>query len=136
MGSLRLVLAVVLLVASAAAAGAAYVALRESPGGAGEHGVRVIGPQGLVFEGEVRVDEATALSVLLAAGRMGGFKVEVAEYPGMGAYVWSIAGHEARGASGWVYEVVRDGATRNGDRSAALQPLQPGDAVTWRWTDG
>lgn len=137
MGSLRLVVALALLVSGAAAAGAAYVALHEPPGAPGAHDVRVVGPGGAaLLERRVHVEAATALSVLQEAARASDVAVETLEYPGMGTYVQAIGGHAATGASGWIYEIVRGGETIPGDRSAALRPLEAGDAVVWRWVDG
>lgn len=134
---MRLVVAALLLVTSVAAAGAAYVTMRSADEGAsGTYGIDIVGPHGSLFSGELQVENATALSVLLAAAERGGFEVELEEFPGMGAYVRAIGGHRAEGASGWVYEVWRDGAWASGDRSAAWHPLREGDALRWKWTDG
>ena len=137
MGSLRLVLAVVLLAAGVAAAGAAYVALRpEGEGASGAFRVEVVGPEGILVDAVVRVENATALSALEAAAAQAGLGVELDRYPGMGAYVRAIGPHEARGAGGWIYEVHRGGAWIPGDRSGERWLLQEGDALRWRWTDG
>lgn len=136
MGSVRLVVAIVLLAAGAAAAGVAYAALDRASGATGVYGIDIVGPgHASVYSGELRVENATALGVLLAAAAAGGFDVTLDEYPGLGPYVRAIAGHEAHGASGWVYEIWRDGAWLHGDRSAAHKPLEEGDALRWRWTD-
>lgn len=136
MGSTRLVVAALLLAISVAAAGAAYVSLRGGdPGASGTYGIDVIGPDGALFSGEVVVENATALSVLLVAADRAGFDVELEDYPGMGTYVRAIGGHRAHGATGWVYEIWRDGAWTSGERSAAWQPLEEGDALRWKWTD-
>lgn len=129
----RLALAFVLLGVVAGGATAALVKWRASEEGAsGAFSVEVAGPEGALFSGTVRVEDATALSVLLATG----LSVETTDYPGMGTYVDAIEGHRASGASGWVFEVLREGAWRSGDRSAARYALEPGDAVRWSWTGG
>lgn len=126
----RMLLALAVLVLLAAGAGA-LVAFREPGAGATDaFPVEVLGPEGPLFAGAVRVENATALAVLLATG----LDVDVVEYRGMGAYVRAIDGHAAAGPDGWVYEVRRDGAWTNGDRSAALFPLHAGDEVRWSWT--
>lgn len=126
----RMLLALAVLVLLAAGAGA-LVALREPDAGASDaFGVEVLGPEGALFEGTVRAENATALTALLATG----LDVDVVEYRGMGAYVRAIEGHAAAGPDGWVYEVRRDGAWTNGDRSAASFPLREGDEVRWSWT--
>lgn len=115
-------------------AGAAALAAWRLPGvgASGAFEVEVIGPGGPLFAGTLRVENATALAALLATG----LPVVTEDYPGMGAYVRAVAGHEAAGAEGWVYEVLRGGAWRSGDRSADAFPLEPGDAVRWSWTHG
>lgn len=137
MGSLRLAAAVALLVASVGAAATAYVAWTPDAGESGAYAIKIEGPDGgVIFDGVAHAENATVLTLLEAAAELGSFALVIDAYPGMGAYVRSIDGHEAHGASGWVYEIQRDGAWQNGDRSAAHQPLREGDAVRWRWTEG
>lgn len=134
--SRRHLVALVLALVASGAGAAAYVATRGADAVAGTHAVRIEGPAGTLFDDSVSVERATALSVLLAAAGKGGFGVEVDEYPGLGAYVRAIAGHEASGTSGWIYEVSSaDGGWVAGDRSAALRALAPGEAVRWRWIE-
>lgn len=136
MAALRLVVALALL-ASLGAAAAALVAYGQGGAGAtGTYPVEIVGPDGVLYAGEVQVAEATALRVLQAAADEAGLTLTLDEYPGMGTYVRGIGPHQASGASGWVYEVRRDGAWTPGDRSAALRPLAAGDAVRWSWTEG
>ena len=132
----RLVVAVAILAALAVGYAALAAWTERAPGASGEFPVDVRGPEGAIFSGRVRVEAATALTALQAAAAEGGFEVRVVEYPGMGAYVVAIDGHEARGAAGWVYEATRGGAVLSGDRSASRFALQPGDALLWKWTDG
>lgn len=126
----RLLLAAALLVLVGAGAAALAALQRDAPGASGEFPVEVVGPGGALHAGPVRLANATALDALLATG----LRVETAEYPGMGAYVVAVEGHRAAGASGWVFEVMRGGEWRSGDRSAARFALEPGDAVKWSWT--
>lgn len=103
---------------------------QESLGDAGAFAVLVVGPDGALFDGRVEAANATALSLLLATG----LDVERDDYPGMGTYVRSVGGFAASGASGWVYEVERDGAWLSGDRSAARFAVREGEALRWSWT--
>lgn len=103
---------------------------------AGTFAVEVLGPPGRLYQGNVTVADATALSVLRAACERAGLAIETEEYPGMGTYVRAIGGYRASGSSGWVYEVQRDGTWASGDRSAASYHLRVGDALQWAWTDG
>jgi hypothetical protein len=137
MGIPRLAVAVALLVL--VSAGALAVAAWERaapPSSALDVHVTVVGPSNVTwFDADVRVANATALSALRATG----LPLQTEEYPGMGTYVRGVGNATARGASGWVYEVSRAGAPGSwtqGDRSAALYPLRPGDALRWRWVDG
>lgn len=130
--SRRLVLAIGLLVLLAGGAVGLY-ALRTLDGTPGQYRVLVIGPgDDILFDGNVTASDGTVLSALRATG----LALDVREYPGMGAYVRGIAGHQASGASGWIYEVGRDGAWSSGDTSAEFAPLTAGDEVRWRWTEG
>lgn len=137
MGAPRSLLAVGLLVALGGGAAAVMAWTNLGAGGSGAFPVDVVGPGGaVVLSAQPRVENATALSVLLAACEDAGIAVRTDRYPGMGTYVRAIAGHEARGASGWIYEVERGGATISGDRSADRFPLAPGDRLRWSWTSG
>lgn len=138
MAPLKLTLPLALAALLLGGAGAYAFLGARAPGGEGAHRVLVEGPHGPLFEGHVRVDAATALSVLEAAAREAGLALEVEEYPGMGAYVRAVGPHRAQGPTGWVYEVRAPGAEgwTSGDRSAALYGLAPGDEVRWRWTEG
>lgn len=130
--SLRLAVALVVLVA-VVAGGAAVAGLQAGePGAPGAFHVEVQGPDAVLFAGPVTVQEATALRALEATG----LPIETRRYPGMGTYVTSVAGHAASGASGWVYEVFRGDEWRSGDRSAERFALEPGDALRWSWTRG
>ncbi|GEM_PF-3717578 len=133
MGRARLAFAVALLALLLGGAGAlAWWSAVSAPAGAAQVHVEIVGPQGALFNGTVRVANATALSALQEAARAGNLTVEVVEYPGMGAYVSRIGPYSAHGGAGWVYEV--DGVS--GDRSAARLPLHDGDSLRWSWTDG
>jgi hypothetical protein len=133
----RLVLAATLvaLLVGASAALAAWSHLSMGEAGAGAFAVEVVGPDGPLFAGTVRVDEATALTLLEAAAHEAGLALELQEYPGMGTYVRAVGTYRADGAAGWVYEVQRDGRWMSGDRSAAHYPLQEGQALRWKWVD-
>lgn len=139
MAASRLVLAATLLLAGVA--GAAYVAWSGGADAAGDsaaYPVQIVGPDGAaLYDGVVRVENATALSALQAAASEAGLALVIEEYPGMGAYVRAIGPHEAHGASGWIYELREgDGPWVPGDRSAGRHPLHEGMAMRWRWTDG
>jgi len=101
---------------------------------AGEATVRleVVGPDGPLFNGTVRLANATAYTALLAAN----LTLQVDEYPGMGIYVRAIGPYAAHGASGWIFAVDRGAGWVEGDRSAARFALHDGDALRWSWTDG
>jgi hypothetical protein len=135
MGAARLVgvLAILLALAGGGLALAAWN--RDAPSsGVASYPVEVVGPEGVLFQGTVRVENATALSALEAAAAHAGLGLKVQRYPGMGSYVRAIGPYEAAGASGWTYEVKRGDAWTTGDRSAEYFPLAPGDALRWRWT--
>lgn len=133
---MRLVLSVILLLLVLGGAGAlAAWGMQRVPGESAAYRVEALGPEGAILDEVVAVDDATVLGALLAAAERRGLEVRVDRYPGMGAYVRAIDGVEAAGASGWIYEVQREGAWQNGDRSAELYSLQKGDSVRWRWTD-
>jgi hypothetical protein len=130
---MRLAVALLLLAALTGGAAAVVAWTQAGPGATGAFAVQVVGPgDASLFDGAVSVAEATALSALRATG----LPLETREYPGMGTYVVAVSGIRASGASGWVYEVERDGATVSGDRTAAAFPLHKGDALRWHWTDG
>lgn len=133
---MRAALSVVLLVLALGGAGAlaAWGMARETGDGA-TYRVEAIGPSGVLLDESVRVEDATVLRALQAAADARDVALGLVEYPGMGTYVRSIGGFEASGASGWIYEVHRDGAWENGDRSAEFYALQKGDSVRWTWTD-
>lgn len=128
----------VLLVAALALAGgvAAWGYAQPRAGESATYDVSALGPSGPLLEERVDVADATALSALQAAATRAGFALDLEEYPGMGTYVRAVGGHRASGASGWVYEVLRGGTWTSGDRSAAVYPLQKGDALRWSWTAG
>ena len=132
---LKVVLAFGLLALAAGGAFALAALTQPHAGAAGAHHVTIAGAGRPIFNGPVEVQNATALSVLLAAAANGGFAVEIVNYPGMGEYVRAIDGEAAQGASGWVYEVFEDGAWSLGTRGAASMPLDDGQAVRWRWSD-
>lgn len=133
MGRARLLLAASLLALLLGAAGAlAWWSATETPPAGAQVRVSIVGPDGPLFNGTIRVANATALSALQAAAREANLTLGVQEYPGMGTYVSAIGPYAAHGASGWIYEV--DGAP--GDRSASRAPVHDGDVVAWRWTDG
>lgn len=138
MGRARLLLSAALLTLLLGAAGAlAFWSASHKAGESGAFSVTIVGPgNATLFEGVVRVENATALSALQAAAREGGLDVATQNYPGMGVYVRAIGGHAAQGPNGWIYEISRGGAWVSGDRSAADYPLQAGDALRWRWTEG
>jgi len=132
---MRPLLSVLLLVLALGGAGAlAAWGAQRAPGEAGAYRVEALGPDGPLLDETVDLEDATALTALQAAAARRGLALSLVEYPGMGAYVRAIGGHEARGASGWVYEVHRDGSWQSGDRSAAYFALQRGDSVRWSWT--
>lgn len=103
--------------------------------GAGEVGVRVVGPEGSLYDGTVNLENGTAHSALVEASRQGGFEVTTKRYPGLGLYVESIGGYRASGSAGWTYAVEREGETVEGDRAADRFPVAPGERVHWTWTD-
>jgi hypothetical protein len=135
MGSQRILLAVALASLTLAGAAAAWTWMRPPPGDSGRFHVEVIGPHGPLVNATVRVDNATALTALTVAASSAGLEVLTREYPGMGAYVYSIGGFTAHGGSGWIYEVHKDGPWRSGDRSPADAPLHEGEGLRWRWVD-
>lgn len=130
MASVRVVAPFVLLALALASAGAlAWWGGQRGAGGEGGYPLVVLAGTGELFNATVEVEDATALSVLLASG----LDVRTEAYAGMGTYVRAIEGQEARGASGWVYEVLREDAWLSGDRSADAFALQKGDALRWSW---
>lgn len=135
---MRLLLSVALLAVTLGAAGAlAAWGMQRAQGDSGAFGVIALGPDGTpILDATVAVADATVLLVLERATAEAGLQLELETYPGMGTYVRSIAGHRASGATGWIYEVQREGAWHSGDRSAEHYPLQKGDATRWTWTGG
>lgn len=115
---------------------AAYGILQPRLGETAEYEVVVEGPEGILFHERVHVPAATALTALQAAASAQGFTLTLEEYPGMGTYVRAIGEHHATGATGWIYEVLRDGGWTSGDRSAERFALEKDDALRWSWTTG
>lgn len=108
--------------------------LAPAVGDAAPHRVEIVGPDGVaLFEGDVQVESASALTLLRAAADKAGLTLEIEEYPGMGAYVRAVGPHRASGPSGWIYEVEKEGRWVGGDRSAAHYPLAEGEALRWKW---
>ena len=134
---MRLVASALLLVVALGSAGAlAAWGWQRAEGADATFHVLALGPDGPVLEGNATLTDATVLRALETVAADAGVALELVRYPGMGTYVRAIDGHEAAGASGWIYEVHREGAWISGDRSAELYPLQKGDAVRWSWTAG
>lgn len=142
MRSIRLLVAVSLLVAAVATLGWAWLHADDPVTSAGDFPVAVVAADGTdVYNGTLHAENATALSVLQAAGAAGGFEVRVRSFGAYGgrscdgAYVESVAGHAAQGASGWVFRVwtPASGWTSPAE-SAACVALHPGDRLEWRWT--
>lgn len=107
----------------------------EESAGEGAVAVSVTGPaREVIFGGSVAIEDPSAYSVLVAASEAGSFEVRTREYPGLGLYVESVAGHDAQGSSGWVYEVLRDGEWASGDRAADRFTVAPGESVRWFWS--
>ncbi len=135
MRSAKLAASLLLLALLVGGAGAlAWWGARMEEGAPGVHEVIVEGPDGLLHAGPVHVADPTALGALLAAAEAAGLEVDREDYAGMGTYVRAVGGHRAHGATGWIYDVRRDGEWIHGDRSAELFALREGDAVRWRWT--
>lgn len=133
---LKTVLAFGLLALLVGGAGAFAVLAQPKPGASGAHRVVIVGARGTLFDGEVDVAQATALSALQAAAARAGLAVDLVEYPGMGAYVRAIGNETARDASGWVFDVSDErGEWSMADRGAGATPLYAGQAVRWRWSD-
>lgn len=102
-------LSIVLLTAAVAVA---VALIADVPVGAtGTFHVQIIGPDGVVFDGNVSARDATAYDVLLAASQVGGFDVQATGSGGT-LFVTAIADTENDGAAGWCYEVRDDGWTR------------------------
>lgn len=135
MGAPRTLTAVVLVALMLAGGVAAWEWTRPKAGDSGAFHVEVTGPDSSLFNGSLDVENATALALLQAAGAKAHFEVLTREYPGMGTYVYSIGGFTARDASGWVYEVRKNGKWIAGDRSAAYYPVHEGEDLRWRWVD-
>lgn len=135
MRTLKLAASLLLLALLVGGAGAlAWWGTRATEGAPGFHEVFIEGPDGPLYAGTVHVADPTALGALLAAAAEAGLEVERDDYGGMGTYIRSVGGHRAHGATGWVYEIRRDGEWIHGDRSAEYYALHEGDAVRWRWT--
>ena len=133
--NMRTAVSVVIFLLALGSAGAlALWGMDRAPGETAFYRVEVIGPEGGILDETVQVEAATVLTALEAAAARAGLDLALVEYPGMGTYVRAIGPHEARGATGWIYEVHRDGVWQNGDRSAAFYALQKGDSVRWTWT--
>lgn len=134
----RLAVALALLALMLGAAGAlAYWSATRTQGESGAYPVTLEGPgNATLWSGRVEIANATGLAVLQAAAKQAGLDVKTREYPGMGTYVYAVGAYEARGASGWIFEVDRGHGWEAGDRAADRVALHPGDAVRWRWTDG
>jgi len=132
----RLNVAILAAVLLGTGAVAAWGFSQQRVGDAGEFEVEAVGPEGPLFLETVRLEDATALSALQAAASARGLGLDLEEYPGMGTYVRGVGEHRAEGATGWIYEVERDGAWISGDRSAEFFGLQKGDALRWSWTAG
>lgn len=99
----------------------------------GSFPVEVVGPDGVIYNGTVAVENATAYRVLAAAAEDGNFTLRVT---GSGAdlFVEAIAGYGNQGASGWCYDVWDGGWTRP-VRSAGVQPLADGQASRWTFEE-
>lgn len=137
MASTRLLVALSLLGALLGGAGAlAWWSQSAVQGDSAAFAVEIVGPDGVLFEGTVQVENATALSALQAAAARAGLELTLEEYPGMGTYVRAIGPHRAAGPTGWVYEVREESGWVSGDRSAAHRPLRAGEALRWSWTEG
>lgn len=134
MASLRLALSILALVGAVGGAAALAVWALPATGATDAYPVLVLGPEGPLLDVTVTVESATVLLALEQACAERAIDLEVERFPGMGTYVRAIAGHRADGADGWIYEVLRDGAWINGDRSAEYFALEGGDAVRWSWT--
>lgn len=116
---------------------AAWGLQQQRVGDTAEYDVSAHGPDNeVLFDERVHVPGATALSALQVAASRHGLVLALEEYPGIGTYVRAIGDHRAGGASGWVYEVLREDTWISGDRSADRYALQKDDAVRWSWTDG
>ncbi len=133
----RLVIASLVFATLVASSIALAAVMRPEAGGTGAFPIAIVAPDGsTLFEGVVTVENATALSVLQAAARAGGFALELEDFGGMGTYVRAIGPHRAEGASGWVYEIRGpDDTWTSGDRSAAFKPISQGGEVRWSWTE-
>lgn len=84
-----------------------------------------------LFDREIAVREPTALSALQRAAALGGFEVEVVEYPGQGAYVVRIAAWRATADEGWLY-CVGEPCTHP-PLAADRYALKEGDRLRWHW---
>lgn len=127
-------LALLVLVGGVVAA-VALLRSDDAGGDSGDYPVEVVGQRGVVFRGTVAVEDATALRALLAAGSQGGFSVQV-QGQGETAFVVAVAGQRNQGASGWCFEVLREGAWLRPPVSSARFDLRDGDAVRWYWGAG
>lgn len=88
--------------------GAGLVLLLQSADGeSGTFPVQIVGPDQVIFDGNVSATDASALDVLLAAGRAGGFEVDVTG-TGSQAFVRAIDAIKNDGRGGWCYSVWVD----------------------------
>ncbi|MHB8587006.1 MAG: hypothetical protein ACYDDF_14345 [Thermoplasmatota archaeon] len=106
-----------------------------APTAARAYEVTIVARNETIWNGTLRLSNATALSGLLAACGRARCNVTTVEYPGLGTYVSAIGPYRASGPSGWLYEVLVAGRWSLGDRSAARFPLGNAMALRWRWTD-
>lgn len=142
MRSIRLLSAIALLAAAVAALGWAWGNAEDPATSGGDFPIAVIAADGHdVYNGTLHAANATALSVLQAAGAAGGFEVRVRTFGAYGGrscdgtYVESVAGDAAQGASGWVFRVwTQASGWTSPAESAACVALHPGDRLEWRWT--
>lgn len=134
---MRVAFSIIILACVVGGAGAlAAWGMQRVPGETDAYRVEAIGPSNILINETVHVEAATVLTSLQAAAAQSGLELDLVEYAGMGTYVRAIGGIRAEGATGWIYEVQREGAWENGDRSAAFYALQKGDAVRWSWLPG
>lgn len=91
-------------------------------------GVRVDGPDTMVWAGTVEASPATAFDALLAAGDAGDFVVEWTGPPGQ-RFVHTVDGHDSTNG-GWCVQVNGHDSHTSSDR----QPVSHGEQVRWYWT--
>lgn len=104
-------------------------------GGAGDYAVALLGPDGFLWNGTVRLDagNATALGALHAAAQQAGLSVAVGQ-TALGAYVRAVGPHAETATDGWCFFLLRDGRTEAPFGSADATGLRRGDAVLWSWS--